>query len=208
MNLSSISQRIHDLCAVFLIVPLGSSVILSWNPNSEPDLMGYRIYYGTAPRTYDKVLNVGKVTRYEIRQFDHEGRYFFAVTAYDSSGNESDFSEEVSAVIQKETGADSSQTADARTAIYNFPNPFKPEIEVTHFRYYLTEAGKVSIQIFNVSNERVKTVISSAQKAAGEHTEDTWDGKDEKGQALANGVYFAMIKINQASHLVKIVIAR
>jgi hypothetical protein len=70
-------------------------VALTWAPNPEPDLVGYRIYYGTSTRNYSFFIDVGNTTSY-IAQGLEEGRpYYFAATAYDMAGNESDFSNEV-----------------------------------------------------------------------------------------------------------------
>lgn len=68
---------------------------LVWNANSETDLAGYKVYHGTASRTYGPEIDVGNVTEWLIPT-TLEGEYFFAVTAYDTSGNESDYSEEAS----------------------------------------------------------------------------------------------------------------
>lgn len=70
-------------------------VLLSWDANTEPDLDGYRLYYGVAPGTYQNVLDVGNVTTATVTSLQPGTRYFFAVTAYDVSGNESGFSNEV-----------------------------------------------------------------------------------------------------------------
>jgi hypothetical protein len=69
---------------------------LAWDPNTEPDLSGYRVYYGTAPRSYGTPINVGNVTTYTLGGLTSGQTYFIAVTAYDSSGYESGFSNEVS----------------------------------------------------------------------------------------------------------------
>ncbi len=74
-------------------------VIVSWDPNSEADLLGYKIYYGTASRTYTDIMDVGNVTSRTISDLQEGVEYFFAVTAYDTANNESDFSAEVSIVI-------------------------------------------------------------------------------------------------------------
>ena len=70
---------------------------LSWNPNSEADLAGYRLYYGTASGTYTKQINVGKEkTSAAVENLLDETRYFFAVTAYNDRGLESRPSNEIS----------------------------------------------------------------------------------------------------------------
>ena len=71
---------------------------LAWDPNTENDLAGYNVYYGTASRVYDSVIEVGNITSYTVTDLEPETQYYFAITAYDTSGNESDFSVEVSAV--------------------------------------------------------------------------------------------------------------
>ena len=71
---------------------------LSWNPNSEPDLAGYKVHYGTSSRTYGTSINVGKKTTYTVTGLS-AGTYYFTVTAFDTAGNESGFSNEVAKII-------------------------------------------------------------------------------------------------------------
>ena len=74
-----------------------SALTLAWDPNTEPDLAGYKVYYGTQPGIYGSVLDVGNVTQYTVTGLEPETRYYFSLTAYDTSRNESGFSAEVSA---------------------------------------------------------------------------------------------------------------
>lgn len=71
------------------------SVTLAWDASTEPDLAGYRVYYGTAQRQYSAHIDVGNVTTFTINDLA-DGTYYFAATAYDAAGNESAFSNEVS----------------------------------------------------------------------------------------------------------------
>ncbi|MCG3115415.1 MAG: DNRLRE domain-containing protein [Candidatus Manganitrophus sp. SA1] len=71
---------------------------LTWNANTEADLAGYRVYFGTASRTYGPSVNVGKATSHTLTGLANQ-TYFFAVTAYDTAGKESAFSVEVSKSI-------------------------------------------------------------------------------------------------------------
>jgi hypothetical protein len=83
-----------------LVVPLfAGALVVSWNPNTEPDLAGYRVHYGTQPGTYTKTKDVGNVTSVTIDSLQEGSTYYFAVTAYDQSNNESDYSQEVSASV-------------------------------------------------------------------------------------------------------------
>lgn len=76
---------------------------LAWSANSEPDLSGYRVYYGVSSGTYDQEagqgINAGNATSYVVTGLAPGQRYYFAVTAYDTSGNESGYSNQVSKVI-------------------------------------------------------------------------------------------------------------
>jgi fibronectin type 3 domain-containing protein len=74
-------------------------VTLTWTANGEPDLAGYKVYIGTASGTYDapgSAFVTGKVTSYTVSNLPKGQTYFFAITAYDSAGNESQLSAEVS----------------------------------------------------------------------------------------------------------------
>nr|NIO21048.1 hypothetical protein [Candidatus Aenigmarchaeota archaeon] len=75
-----------------------STLTLAWDPNTESDLSGYRVYYGIRSSDYDFVIDTGNVTQYAVTGLEPETRYYFALTAYDTSGNESAFSGEVSAI--------------------------------------------------------------------------------------------------------------
>lgn len=77
---------------------LGSaaSILVSWNANTEDDLAGYKVYYGTASRSYGSGLDVGNVTSYRFDNVPLGRTYYIAVTAYDTSNNESGYSEEAS----------------------------------------------------------------------------------------------------------------
>jgi hypothetical protein len=83
------------LAASTLIVK--RALTLAWDPNTEPDLAGYTIYYGTQSGIYDFTIDVGNVTQYTVTGLEPATQYYFSVTARDSSGNESDFSAELPA---------------------------------------------------------------------------------------------------------------
>lgn len=68
---------------------------LTWDANTEADLAGYKVYYGTSPSNYNTSVNVGNVTTYS-QTLNDGATYYFAVSAYDTSNNESGYSNEVS----------------------------------------------------------------------------------------------------------------
>jgi fibronectin type 3 domain-containing protein len=83
----------------------GSGVTLEWDANTEPDLAGYKVYYktgssgapydGTGATEGDSPIDVSDVTTYTLHGQAEGVAYFFVVTAYDTEGLESDYSNEV-----------------------------------------------------------------------------------------------------------------
>ncbi len=87
--------------AFFAPLSYAAEATLTWDPNSEPDLAGYKIYYGFATNNYEYSIDVGNQTSYTVTGLDesYEAVYFVA-TAYNTNGEESDYSKEV--VFKKE----------------------------------------------------------------------------------------------------------
>jgi len=79
--------------------PPSNSAGLAWDAVTDPNLSGYRLYFGTAPGTYLQSVgqgtSVGNVTTYTMTGLASGSRYYFAVTAFDTLGIESDYSNEV-----------------------------------------------------------------------------------------------------------------
>ena len=73
--------------------------VLEWEAVDDRRVRGYRIYYGPYKGEYLQLrgegINAGDVTTYTVRGLGSGRRYYFAVTAYDSSYNESGYSNEV-----------------------------------------------------------------------------------------------------------------
>ncbi|BAV34005.1 fibronectin type III domain protein [Sulfuricaulis limicola] len=78
---------------------LPNAAALTWDAVPATNLSGYRVYYGTTPGTYQQApgqgLSVGNITTYTLMGLSNGTRYYFAVTAFDTAGNESGYSNEV-----------------------------------------------------------------------------------------------------------------
>ena len=82
------------------------SVALAWDvPSTYVDgtpaagQVGFKVYYGTASRAYTQVIDVKNVPSCSINSLYPGTTYYFAITAYDSTGIESDYSTELSKTI-------------------------------------------------------------------------------------------------------------
>jgi hypothetical protein len=79
-------------------------VRIAWTASTNPNVVGYRIYYGVAPKTYLQALgngvSAGSVTTFQSPALEMGRTYYFSVTAIDGGGDESDYSNEVSKLAQ------------------------------------------------------------------------------------------------------------
>ncbi len=80
------------------------------------------------------------------------------------------------------------QAAGGLESIY--PNPFNP---TTTIKFVVTRPNLVQLNLYNIRGEKVRTLMQDALPA-GEYT-SVWDGKDDAGQGLASGNYFARLRI-------------
>ena len=71
------------------------SVALAWDANSEPNVSGYKLYYGTASGVYTNSLNITNGTAVTVPGLKEGLTYFFALTACSVSGLESARSSEI-----------------------------------------------------------------------------------------------------------------
>jgi fibronectin type 3 domain-containing protein len=76
-------------------IAFSGTLTLAWDPNLEPDVAGYKVYYGTQSRDYIHVVDIGHQTSCTISGLTSGEVYYFAVTAYDINNNESAFSVEI-----------------------------------------------------------------------------------------------------------------
>ena len=72
---------------------------------------------------------------------------------------------------------------------HNYPNPFNPS---TTIRYSLKEDAYVSLKVFNMLGQEVKTLVNNFQTAGPKQVE--WDGRNERGTSVATGMYVYRMK--------------
>lgn len=79
------------------------SVALAWDPNPDPTVVGYKMYWGVASSTYTNMVDAGNAMSVSIPGLVEGTTYFFAATSYDTFGLESDWSNEVSYTVRLPT---------------------------------------------------------------------------------------------------------
>jgi photosystem II stability/assembly factor-like uncharacterized protein len=85
----------------------------------------------------------------------------------------------------------------------NYPNPFNPS---TTIRYELSFGSKISLKVYNLLGQEVRTLFSG-NRPAGVHSV-SWDGRDNQGRSVASGVYVYRLEGRASSETRKMVLAR
>ena len=86
------------MCVMGAQPPTNPSVSLAWDPSTDPDVTNYNLYYGLAHSNYTVgPIPMGNVTNFIATNlvYGWNTNYYFAATAQNSVGLESDFSNEV-----------------------------------------------------------------------------------------------------------------
>jgi hypothetical protein len=85
----------------------------------------------------------------------------------------------------------------------NYPNPYNLE---TQIGYQLPQAGKVTLTVYNVSGQLVRTLINE-QMPAGYHSV-VWDGRTDNGMQVSSGIYFYKIQAGKFTQTRKMVLLK
>jgi hypothetical protein len=86
----------------------------------------------------------------------------------------------------------------------NYPNPFNPS---TTIQYDLPVSTQVSLTIYNLLGQKIRSLVQQVTKPAGRHRE-IWDGRNDAGDRVAAGLYFYQLKTNKFSQVKKMVLVR
>ena len=180
-----------------------AGLALTWSLNAENDLSHYAVYRDTTEGFVPGPGNQMAVPT-DPEWFDAGWRwdsgYYYKIAAVDVHGNES-----VYALLSPDnvTGLESPRAPKANYLAQNFPNPFNP---ATKIAFGLHAAGTVKLGIYDASGRLVRTLINGARPAG--HYSETWDGRDERGVAVASGVYFYRLDAGSFSETRKMVVLK
>ncbi len=90
----------------------------------------------------------------------------------------------------------------AAFAVSNAPNPFNPR---TNISYSVDKPGHLTLKIYNVRGQLVRTLIDRRVETSGKAM---WDGTDDNGQQLASGVYFRQAQLNDKVRIGKMMLIK
>ena len=82
----------------------------------------------------------------------------------------------------------------------NYPNPFNPE---TTIRYDLAKGSEISLTIYNIAGEKVRTLVDNFQSAGSKSV--VWDGRNDRGQIVSSGVYIYQLEAGEFVDIKKMI---
>jgi len=85
----------------------------------------------------------------------------------------------------------------------NYPNPFNP---TTTIRYALPKASHVTLKMFNLRGELVKTLVNGYQSA--QYHQVMWNGSNEAGEKVAAGIYLYQLKAENYKQTMRLILLK
>lgn len=164
-------------------------VLLSWDEPVDEDFNYFAVYRGTTPGFPTTTpLATTTVNSYLDQNVAPNTTYYYKITAFDFSGNESEHSNEINVTVTS-IGDQSLNIPTEFVLEQNYPNPFNPN---TQIRYGIPKEGEVTLVIYDMLGKHIRT-LASGKSSIGYHTV-VWDGKDQNGKAVGTGVYVYRLK--------------
>jgi len=188
------------------VYPVKDGIVVKWLKNNEPDLAGYKVWFDTdssgAPYNgtasvfgENSPITVGNVDSVLLKGISKDSTYYIAITAFDISGNESEFSNELTVVTEIENPKRINIPKDFYIS-QNYPNPFNP---ITKIKYSIPKTADVKINIYNILGQSIRILVNKRQEPG--TYEVVWDGTNNQNRKVATGIYFYRI---QAENFVKV----
>ena len=182
---------------------------LIWNPAIDPDpidTITYKVIYATDwanETTHNEVANITD-TVLSITLEDNT-EYYWLVKAADTDGNVTGSNGgEPWSFIVGELSINSDQSMPETFALHqNYPNPFNP---ITLIRYDLPKNGFVSIMIYDMLGQRVRTLVSREESAG--YKTLYWDSRNDLGVNVSAGIYFVRINFDNVMLSRKMILLR
>ncbi|MBN2461774.1 MAG: T9SS type A sorting domain-containing protein, partial [Candidatus Cloacimonetes bacterium] len=178
----------------------GNTAALAWcfDSGNDEDFLHFNVFRKVLDFCYTLIATTTEP--YYETDINPNLDYYFYVEAVYSTGT-SDPSNEIAILASDVVEESLPELTDCLSQ--NYPNPFNP---VTVIAYAIAEAGPVTLNIYNIRGELVRTLIDQYQ-SAGEKTV-LWDGTDNTGNKLGNGIYFYKLNTTKNSSIKKMMMLK
>ena len=182
------------------------SVELSWTADSVRDLAGFKVYYstdstnflgGTGAKQGSSPIYVSASDTFVVSGLTNGGVYWFAVSSFDFSMNESSRSKPARIFVVAKVRQQGS-TPKTFALFQNYPNPFNPSTVIS---YQLPGKSRVTLKIYDILGREVESLVDQEQEAG--YYAVTLDAGN-----LPTGVYFYRINAGEFRAVKKLMVVK
>lgn len=172
----------------------GNTVLLQWQTQSETENLGFHLYRsdsenGVFTQITSELIN-GAGNSSSAHQYSYVDRdvtigqsFYYQLVDISNNGMMMWHGPVAANVIEPKT----------TRLEQNAPNPFNAQ---TRISYQIKQAGEVTLAIYNLQGQRVRTLVSS-QLVPGSYSA-IWDGRDDAGRDLPSGTYAYVLRMPDA----------
>jgi hypothetical protein len=181
------------------------NVILSWNPNPEPDVAGYAVYADSTSGFKPSLANFVTLVAAPDSTLDLGPLgvpTFYTIAALDNDGYSSGFAAEVQSPSATDVPTPG-PVAYAFRLQANIPNPFNP---MTRIPFELDRAGTIRLDVYDLAGRLVRTLVRG-ERSAGPHVV-LWDGRTSRGQRVSSGIYVYRLQFGEREQTRKMVVLK
>ncbi len=170
------------------------AVTLTWSTATETENLGFHIHRSMAREanyvqvTNEMILGAGNSAEAHSYSYIDKGvkagnTYYYKLQDVNFNGNAA-FHGPISVTVEavEPTNYELAQC---------YPNPFNPE---TAIRFSVKQAGKISLKIYNLQGEVIRTLVDG-EKSAGSYS-IMWNGTNDQGIRVTSGTYLYTLKVN------------
>ena len=159
-------------------------------------LQGYRVFRDETDLTENAII----VDTFFTEKNVPNGIYIYKVIAVYELGD----SEAIEKEVDVNVSDDDRIELPLVTGLHgNYPNPFNPS---TMIAFDVSVESIVSIDIFNIRGQKVKTLVNEMY-SAGSHTIE-WNGTDDYGRSVSSGVYFYSMRAGEYTEMRRMVLLK
>ena len=176
------------------------------DPEGDPLTYGFRVY--TDSLLTDRIRNVDGLaegtgeTGWTVTPSLTDGTYYWRAYAEDA-GSRGPFMAAGSFFIDGATGVTSGRSAPAFAL---FPAKPNPSSNGTMVRFILPVEGRLRADIFDIAGRRVRSLFRGHASAGAQALH--WDGRDERGNDAAPGIYFVRLRHGREDRAIKITLVK
>ncbi len=180
------------------------TVELKWTVQSETEMLGYNLLRNATNDEETAVninatpipaLNTSNEHSYSFEDIDVETNttYYYWIESIEIDNNAT-YHGPVQITVKPEADEEDAKLIQFTKINRNYPNPFNPQTKISYsLSGYTDTEVPVSIVVYNVRGQKVKTLFDGYQTPGADKSID-WFGKDDNGNDCSSGVYFYVLR--------------